>query len=144
MSACTFIGHRDFSDSKKSLVYNVVKDLIEKEKVTTFYVGTNGGFDRLAYRVLCSLEHVYNIKVIVVLSYLNIKETYYDTAKTVFPDELTATPPKFAIVKRNNYMISRSQYMVCGIDDIMTNSYKFVQSAQKKGLRIINVGEYKL
>lgn len=141
MTACTFIGHTDFAKTDSSSIYKAIKTLIEKEDVTTFYVGTHGNFDRMVYRCLCQLENRYNIKTIVVLSHLNRTNQYYDMSKTIFPDVLTKTPPRFAITKRNQYMISQSQYMICGVNNTLSNSYRFAKEAQKRGLKVINIGE---
>lgn len=92
--------------------------------------------------MLCQLENAYDIDVKVVLAYLNQKarDSYYDTDKTVFPEVLDKTPLRFAISKRNLYMIEQSQYMVCYVNNTFSNSYKFVQRAKCLNLQIINIG----
>ena len=146
MKACTFIGHRDFQTNKYDEIYNEIEKLIIEKKVNVFYVGTNGNFDRLVYKALVEIEKHYDIKYWLVLAYLNIKKEniYYDMNKTIFPQELEKTPLRFAISVRNKYMIKKSQYMICGINNTFTNSYNFVKLALNKNLTVINVGNFQI
>ena len=79
------------------------------------------------------------------LAYLNSKSNnYYDKQLTIFPDVLTNTPKKFAINKRNKYMINRANYLLCYINQSFTNSFRLAQTAKKKNLTIINLGSLSL
>ncbi len=142
MYSCTFIGHSDCDKSIKEKLIFEIENLIINQKVYTFYVGTQGGFDRLVYECLCELEEKYDIKVAVVLAYLNREDdlTYYDTKKTLFPDCLTKTPPRFAISKRNDYMFKNSDYLICYLDNQFSNTYELILKAVKRNKKIINLG----
>ena len=52
MPSCTFFGHRDCPDSLKQSIRAVIIDLITSYGVDMFYVGHQGGFDRLVRSVL--------------------------------------------------------------------------------------------
>lgn len=144
--ACTFIGHKDCCENIYDDLYIAIEKLIVEDDVLTFYVGTHGSFDKLVYRVLIQLEKKYKIKVIVVLAYMNIRKEniYYDIKKTIFPDVLETTPLRFAINKRNDFMIKNSQYMICYVNNTFSNSYKYIITALKKNLKIINLGNQNL
>ena len=146
MYSCTFIGHRDCSKGIKEKLIFEIENLILYQNANTFYVGTRGGFDRLVYECLCELEEKYIIKVVVVLAYLNREDelTYYDTKKTVFPDCLTKTPPRFAISKRNDYMLQNAEYLICYLDNQFSNTYELVLKAIKRNKKIINLGRLKI
>lgn len=142
MSSCTFIGHRDCPQEIKDKLYATIEELIVCHNVNMFYVGTQGSFDRYVYSTLCLLEKKYDISVVVVLAYLNkFVGVYYDISKTVFPCELDSVPYRYAIIKRNEYMIRHAQYMVCYVNNNVSNSHKFVATAKKLGLHIINLGK---
>lgn len=111
MAVCTFIGHKDCPDKIKSKLRKTIEELIVNENVDTFYVGTHGGFDYFVYETLCDLEAKYNIGINVVLAYLDVKQTYYDSRKTVFPTILETTPKRYAITKRNYYMIKNQSIL---------------------------------
>ncbi len=143
MDACTFIGHKDTPWEVKGKVSSQIETLITKFGVDTFYVGSHGNFDRIVYDSLCQLEKKYEIKVCVVLSYLNRKPEWYDLSKTVFPARLDNVPPRYAINKRNQFMIEQSKYMICYVDNTQTNAYAFAEMANKKGLLVFNLGQVK-
>ncbi len=146
MNSCTFIGHRNCSSQICNQLWQTIEKLVIEESVSVFYVGTHGNFDKFAYQVLVELEKKYEIKVFVVLAYLNGKKEniYYDTNKTIFPDVLEKTSFRYAINKRNEFMIKNSQYMICYVDNTFSNSYDYVKLALKNKLKIINIGTYKV
>ncbi len=144
MYACAFLGHRNCPKNIKEKLFLEIEYLIVNEKVDTFYVGTQGEFDRLVYETLCELDKKHKIKTIVVLAYLGRKDEYidYDTQKTVFPDCVAKSPPRFAINKRNHYMIQNADYLICFLDNPYSNTYTFVQTAAKRKMKIINLGSF--
>ncbi len=143
MLACTFIGHRDFPQSVYEKLYIEIEKLILFKNVNVFYVGTNGMFDDSVYRVLCDLKKKHTIEIRVTLAYLNQKNTdKYLTNETVFPSVLEKTPNRYAISKRNMFMIKKSQYMICYLRHTFSNTYTFVKKAKRNNLTIINIGDY--
>lgn len=144
MYSCTFIGHSSCDPQIKTKLYSTIEKLIKEHNVTTFFVGTHGDFDYYAYMALCELEKIYDIEILVVLSRLDKAPFYCDTSKTIFPDMVAKSPFKYAIIKRNQYMISRSQFMICYINNTFTNTYTFVKLALNKKLQLINIGKFDL
>ena len=146
MYSCCFIGHRDCPNKIKNSLLETLENLIVNKNVKTFYVGTQGKFDQLVYTVLCELEEKYQIQTVVVLAYLSRSVTteYYDNKKTIFPDELTKTPLRFAIRRRNTVMINNSQYVVTYLNTPFTNTYTNIEEAIKKKKHIINLGEFNI
>ena len=143
MFACTFIGHKDFPENLYQNLYNEIENLIVFDCVNVFYVGTNGAFDRAVYRVLSELKKKYEIKINVALAHLNQKSTnFYKSEETFFPNVLERTPFKYAINKRNIFMIKQSQYMICYLNNTFSNSSTFVKSAKSRKLKIVNIGSF--
>ena len=105
----TFFGHRSTPDSVKPLLKKVLRELINQDGAKMFYIGNEGRFDRMAYDVLKELKEEYPfIDYKVVLAYLERRKKdikKFSPWETVFPDELTKTPPRFAIAKRNRIML---------------------------------------
>ena len=118
-----------------------IENLIISEKVDNFYVGNQGQFDSMVYSVLKELKAKYpHIRYTVVLAYMpdeHIKELYGED--TLFPDGLENVPKKFAISKRNDWMIQQSGFAVCYVHKITGGAAKFREKAEKKGLRVIDV-----
>ena len=144
MKSCCFFGHKNCTKEVKNTLLSTLERLILEQGVYTFYIGTQGGFDKLVYEVLCELEKKYEIQVVVVLAYLNqiIDEVYYAAEKTIFPDELTTVPPRFAIRRRNAFMIKRSDFVVAYLDTPFTNAFVNVEEAVRKKKHVINLGNY--
>ena len=139
--ACCFFGHREVVHNIRSELKSVIEKLIVTDKVENFYVGNQGQFDSMVYSVLKELKKQYpQIRYTVVLAYMpneRIKEIYgYDT---IYPEGLETVPKHFAISKRNDWMISHSEYAVCYVHKITGGAAKFREKAKKKGLKICDL-----
>ena len=143
-SSCCFIGHKSGSREIKDRLLQTIEGLILNQQVKRFYVGTEGGFDRLVYEVLDELNGQYPIEIVVVLAYLNRapEQPYYDLKRTLFPDELSKTPLRFAIRRRNSFMMKQSKFVVCYLNHPYSNAYGNIVEAVKKKKTVINLGEF--
>lgn len=140
MSACTFFGHGECYGLDAAVVQNAIEILI-CQGVDTFYVGNQGDFDKMVYRCLKQLRKTYpHIHVCVVLAYLPVeKSEYEDMTDTVYPE--IEGHPKFAIERRNRWMIGASEHCLCYIAHTWGGAYKFARMAKRRGLTVINLGE---
>ena len=139
MGACTFFGHRDCPSSIKGKLHKEIVRLICNHGVDTFYVGTQGSFDRMAYAALVELRQRYRyIKVYRVLAYMP-KSSDADSADTIVPEGIETAYPRYAIVHRNNWMIDRSDYVICYVTHPTGGAYQAVERAKKKGKTIIAI-----
>ena len=136
MSACTFFGHRDCPSNIRDKLNTEIEWLVTRHNVDTFYVGTQGAFERLAYAALCDVRKRYDIKVFRVLAYMP-KPGDTDTADTILPEELESSHPRYAIVKRNEWMLNRCEFVIAYVTHISGGSYKFVKTAEKKEKTVI-------
>ena len=139
MAKCTFFGHRDSPSSIRGVLSAEIERLINEKDVNTFYVGTQGNFDRMAYSVLAELRKRYqHIKVYRVLAYMP-KPGETDTADTIVPEGIENTHPRYAIVSRNNWMIDHSDYVIAYIRHTFGGAYQAVERAKKKGKILIQI-----
>ena len=121
----------------------VLLDLIENNGVDLFYVGNHGQFDSLVRRTLRNLSRKYPIRYYIVQAYVPTKKDEYDDdPNTIYPDGLETTPPKYAIVKRNEWMLNHADFVVTCIDDPFGNAAKMQEKAQRKEKAIIRLGRY--
>lgn len=109
----TFCGHKDVIGSERveKWLRQVCTDLIE-QGATEFYLGGYGHFDFMCASVLRDLKKAYpNIRLILVLPYLNstMMTDRYD--ETVYPP-LESVPKRFAISRRNEWMVRESDIVV--------------------------------
>ena len=139
-TAC-FFGHRDVTHDIRAKLQFIIEQLITEEQIYNFYVGHQGQFDSMVRSVLKELKVKYHhIRYTVVLAYMPdeyIKEVYGED--TLYPDGLETVPRRFAISKRNDWMIQHSGYAVCYVHKITGGAAKFRDKAEKKGLRVIDV-----
>jgi len=141
---CTFIGHRDTPSEVEPILKRVLRELIEDRNATDFYVGTHGKFDYMSLAVLKELKNEYpHIRYTRVLAYIpKIDDGYSDYSNTIYPDGLENIPPRFAIIKRNKWMIEKSDYVVCYVENSLGNAYEFMSLALKKKKKVINLKDY--
>ena len=139
-TSCLF-GHREVTHNIRPKLTATIEKVITEDGVTDFYVGHQGQFDSMVYSVLKELKAYYpKIRYTVVLAYMSdehIKEVYGED--TLFPDGLESVSKRFAINKRNDWMIQHSGFAICYVHKITGGAAKFREKAEKKGLRIINV-----
>lgn len=139
MAKCTFFGHRDSPSNIRGVLSAEIERLINEKDVNTFYVGTQGNFDRMAYSVLAELRKRYqHIKVYRVLAYMpKLGDT--DTYDTIVPEGIETTYPRYAIIKRNKWMIDHSDYVIAYVTHTFGGAYQAVVRAKRKKITVISV-----
>ena len=144
MSVCTFFGHRDCPVSVKPKLRAALVELIEKEGVDTFYVGRQGAFDAMVRSMLRELGELYpHISWAVVLERLPWRREEFDAgdfAETIFPEGLELAPPRFAISRRNDWMLKQADFVVCYIVYHGGGAAQFAEKARRQGKTVINLG----
>ena len=135
----TFIGHADAPDAIRENLKGVVTNLIENEAADTFYIGTHGNFDIMSYSVIKELTAIYpHVKVFSVLAYMpTSNSSLSDTSDTVLPEEVAVASPRFAIIKRNRWMIEKSDTVVAYVKRNIGGAAKCRDFSVKKKKRII-------
>ena len=142
MSVCTFFGHRECYGLDKDVLRNAIVALI-KQGTTEFLVGNQGQFDGMVFSCLQDLSKDYpEISYSVALAYLPTHKKQYDSdhGHSFYPEGLEIGPPRFAIDRRNRYMISVADVCLCYINRTFGGAYKFACIAKRRGLQVINLG----
>ncbi|MBQ3527846.1 MAG: hypothetical protein IJA52_04790 [Clostridia bacterium] len=114
MKSCIFFGHRTVTQNIRDELFSQISYLIESCGVDTFWVGHQGSFDETVISVLESIKKVYTcISCTIVIANLRDlnKKCVYEL-DTIFPEELEGSIPRFAIDKRNRWMIERSDFAI--------------------------------
>jgi hypothetical protein len=138
---CTFFGHRDCPSDVYGKLYDTIVYLIENQGVNTFWVGEEGGFDRMVQRVLLEVQGQYpNIACFAVKAYYNPQKTdERSLLQSIYPECLEAVPKRFAIDRRNRYMIEMSEVVITYVRTSIGGAAKFVEIAVRKKKRVINI-----
>lgn len=132
MPACTFFGHSQCPDLRSELRDAVMR--LASDGVDMFYVGDNGRFDAQVRSVLSELGLRYGV----VLAYLP-KGAGAGFDDTMFPEGLELVHPRYAIERRNRWMLERSDYVVTYVRYSWGGAAKFAAMAERQGKRIIRL-----
>ncbi len=135
---CTFFGHHDAPEHIKPKLKETILNIFDRG-VSSFYVGNNGRFDFLVQEALNELNKSYSIKYSIILSYLNEKAIIGNQENTLYPEELEGVYQRFAISKRNEWLLKKSSIIIAYVQNSFSNAYKWIEKARKKGLIIINL-----
>ena len=147
-NCCTFFGHRICPKDIKEVLYTALKNLIEEKNVTTFLLGEEGSYDKYVLEVLEQLSTKYkNISYTVVKAYLRNRRSenfkQIDFSKTVFPDEITKVPKRFAISRRNDWMLKQSKYVITYITHLSGGGASdFKEKAINSGKTVIELSSF--
>ena len=129
----TFCGHSKLykTDSFSKWLDVILPSLIEGG-AGTFYLGGYGAFDGLAAAAVKKQKKTYpHIELILVLAYLDrdIDTSYYDDS--TYPP-LERVPRRYAIRRRNEWMVSASDVVVSGVTHSWGGAARTLEFAQRK------------
>lgn len=139
---CTFFGHAHAPSCIENELHKVLLDCIVNKKADAFYVGNQGAFDAMVRKQLQELQKEYNIRYSVVLAYRPVRTNEYeDYTDTIFPEELAFVHPRYAIAKRNEWMLKRSDCVITYVTATIGGAAKYKALAEKKKKVVINLAE---
>ena len=148
----TFAGHSFVPcvDKVKEAVKAQLRVRIAHAEKVSFYLGGRGGFDELCAICCRELKKEHSgIEVVYVAPCFNpseqakIKEMQcgdlYDSS--IYPP-LERVPPRLAILKRNEWMMSRADLVIAYVTHNYGGAYQALRMAQRQGKLIMNVSEF--
>ena len=144
----TFCGHSNclFSEEVKEQLKNILVSKIIKKTTCKFYLGGYGDFDRLCLRTLKDLKADFpNIELIFITPYLDKNYSKLEFAKYLYDDvifpPLESVPRKFAILKRNEWMVDEADLIIAYVMYSWGGAAKTLEYAKRKKKTIINLAE---
>ncbi len=136
---CTFFGHRDSPPSIRPQLRALLMELVERQGVTTFYVGNHGAFDAMAAGVLRELKLLYpEISYTVVLAYMP-RRPEDGGPHTILPEGVEKVPKRYAICWRNRWMLGHADYVVTYVAHSWGGAARFANEARKQGKTVYNL-----
>ena len=142
----TFCGHSNylFSDEEKEKLKQLLIKEIRKNPTCKFYLGGYGAFDSLCLRTLRELKTDFpNIELLFITPYLDknysklqLAKYYYDDV--IFPP-IENVPRKFAILKRNEWMVDSADLVIAYVKYSWGGAAKTLEYAKRKKKPIINL-----
>ena len=134
----TFCGHSKLYQTENiSKWLDIILPALIEGGATTFYLGGYGDFDSLAAAAVRRQKTKYpNIEAVLVLAYLNreIDISRYD--RTTYPP-LETVPPRYAILKRNEWMVCKSDVVISGVAHGWGGAAKTLDYAKRRGKVIV-------
>ena len=150
----SFAGHSSVSQGEK--LCELVKEQIIKnanaDDSITFYLGGYGDFDEICARACRELKRAYKrIELVYVMPYITASEQekvkemieygLYDSS--IYPP-IETVPPKFAITKRNEWMVSNADLIIAFVKHNYGGAYKTLTWAKRKNKKIINLCDFEV
>ena len=145
----SFIGHSTVcaSDRIKEIVKGQLRNHIAVAECITCYLGGYGDFDKICACVCSELKQEYiGIERVYVTPYIDlsaqerIKEMQqrglYDAS--LYPP-IENTPPKLAILKRNEWMVTNADIIIAYVDHNYGGAYTSLKIAKRQKKEIINI-----
>ena len=151
MKKCCFAGHSDIHDETiKEKIYIEAERLYREQGVKAFWVGDYGAFDRYSASVIEKLKKKYpDITLELVIPYLTKriicnKEHYHYFNNIIIADIPQNTLPRVKIIKANEYMVNKCEYLISFIEHTWGGAYKtYMYANRKKHIEVINIGNLK-
>ena len=142
----TFCGHSNclFSDEEKEKLKQLLIKEIIKNPTCKFYLGGYGDFDSLCLRTLRELKKEFkSIELIFITPYIDKNYSKLEFAKYHFDDvifpPLESVPRKFAILKRNEWMVDEADLVIAYVKYSWGGAAKTLEYAKRRKVPIINI-----
>lgn len=136
MKSCFFIGHRDAPESIRTDLTQAITELIEREQVQEFIVGSYGRFDQIVQVVLAEVKEQYpRITLRLLLPYhpaLRNVTLPLSFTQTFYPESMESVPKRYAIVRANYYMVDHSTHLIAYRRYPGSNTAKLVEYAKNR------------
>lgn len=142
----TFCGHSSFDKRAKDYgLYELLCNSINGRPVE-FYLGGYGKFDE--YALLTAIEYRKkhdNAKICFITPYLDKGYSkislYKDVVDGIIFPELESVPKKFAIVKRNEWMVKKADIIFAYVKYSWGGARTTFEYAKRQRKKIINLAE---
>lgn len=145
----TFAGHAFIPGIEK--VKNEIKEQIrknvQKNEPLVCYLGGYGSFDEISAHACKELKKEnYNIEMVYVAPYISIAEQEKIKMMqkqglcdfSIYPS-LENVPKRFAISKRNEWMMTNADFVIAYVERDFGGAYKSLKVAKRKNKKIINI-----
>lgn len=138
----TFCGHGKitYTDETRKLLRDTIENLIS-EGADEFLLGGYGAFDVMAANAVKNLKAKYpHIKSVLVVPYIDrdFDRDLYDCSE--YPP-IERVPKRFAILKRNEWMVDQADVVVAYVDHDWGGASKMLRYAFQKKKRVVNLAD---
>ncbi len=143
----TFCGHRDFEKTKntENELIGILELFAKRNEIIECYCGGYGKFDGFAAECVRKAKKDFeNIRNFLVIPYISLSfqekinylKRYYD--EIIYPP-LEDIPAKYAVIKRNEWMIDRADLLIAYVKYSWGGAAKSLEYAKRKHIAIIQL-----
>lgn len=144
----SFFGHSrcSISDLSEQEIISTIENVAGNNYVE-FFLGMYGDFDAFAYRCTEKYREIHpNSKLVFVTPYIHENYCLLEDAKERFDEviypELENVPKRYAIIKRNEYMIDESDFIIFYVTNHFGGgAYRALEYAKHKKKQYINISK---
>ena len=149
----TFAGHSLLTekDELSKAVRQIITEIIKKADKVSFYCGGYGDFDMICQGVCRSVKKDFpNCETVFVTPYMTdsqqkkidclLENRVYDAV--IYPP-LESVPLKYAISRRNKWMVDSADLIIAYVKYKSGGSYKTLQYAVRRNKTVINLADIK-
>ena len=141
----TFCGHSDYitCEADAELIIKTIEEASNRQCVE-FYLGGYGNFDNFARRCAKKYQEGHpDCKLYLITPYIDSNNRKLAEAQELYDDiiypGLENVPKRFAISRRNEWMVNQADYVIAYISRQHGGAYKTFLYAQKKGKPHTNI-----
>ena len=142
MKKVTFCGHRSLAGVDVGRLKKLLGEQIEyaiKCGTEEFLLGGYGDFDILCANTVKEYKCTYpHIKSVLVIAYMD-KECNNDLYDCSEYPPIENVPKRFAISKRNEYMVNSSDYVIAFVKNNFGGAYDTLKYAKRKKKDVVNI-----
>ena len=145
----TFVGHSfvPLADRTKEMVKKQIRENITNEKNVTLYLGGYGDFDEICAIACKELKQEYRfIERLYVTPYISLSEQSkikemqnQDLCDASIYPPIENVPPRFAISKRNQWMLKKADLIIAYVKRTYGGAKKSLEFAKRNNKKIINI-----
>ncbi len=147
----SFLGHRSLQNGMnlQEKVKRVIEESVDFHEKVVFFCGGYGDFDDLCACACRSIKEKWKkCEIVFVTPYITtaqqekikqlINAGLYDS--TIYPP-LENVPYRFAISKRNEWMIDQSDLIIAYVKHSFGGAYQSLHCARRRGKQLVNLAE---
>ena len=151
MVRITFCGHHDACgiDELRGRVITEIEGFAKNDTVE-FLLGGYGAFDSFALRCCQEYKAAHPTATLLFVTpyldsdYLKRRDVYLEGYDGIETPPIENTPPKYCILKRNEYMVDQSDLLIAYANHGWGGAARTLEYAIKKHKKYINFGTYKM
>ena len=137
---CAFFGHRDVWTDMRIPLEQAIRKAIREHDVTEFWNGGYGAFDSQAAGAVKRVRAEFpQIQLIRVYAYLPSEDLPEGYDGSIYPEGLETVPQRFAISKRNEWMVQNCDLVIGYVLHEYGGAYQACRRAERIGKPIINL-----